>query len=34
MDGFAKFHGGKKDSPQGDIEENRLRELGIEGFEV
>lgn len=34
MDGVARFHGAKKDGPKGDIDENRLRELGIEGFEV
>lgn len=32
MDGVRRFHSGKKDAPQGDIEEDRLRDLGIEGF--
>jgi hypothetical protein len=34
MDGIARFHGGKKDVATGDIDDDRLRELGIEGFEV
>jgi hypothetical protein len=32
MDGVRRFHSGKKDAPKGDIEEDRLRDLGIEGF--
>lgn len=34
MDGVARFHGGKKEAAHGDIDDDRLRELGIEGFEV
>lgn len=32
MDGFRQFHGGKP-KKNGDIDEERLAELGIEGFD-
>lgn len=32
MAGYAKANGGGKSAPSGDISEERLREMGIEGF--
>ncbi len=32
MEGVRRFHGGKRSGGKGDIEEDRLRDLGIEGF--
>lgn len=31
-DAFAKAHGGKSKSGGGDMSDERLRELGIDGF--
>lgn len=31
-EGYEIAHGGKKPKGSGDIDEDRLRELGIEGF--
>lgn len=33
MVGFAEFHGQKGSAPGRDIDEERLRQMGIEGFE-
>jgi len=32
VEGYSEAHGGKRAGSGGDISEERLRELGIEGF--